>query len=230
MTTHYLHSGGLGDIIYALPYIRHHGGGVLHIKKSNGINVCADQFTALKGLLSWTGYVDPWPDNGICEYPWVDLNKFRAVADFQKPLPTTYFLAFGEPVPDDWSRRWLRAAPPKSPPYAVVHRTERYQDPAFDWKKVMAAAMDRYKGLVYFLGFRDEYLAFERACGVEIVHYPVFDLEVMAFMIEGADVLFCNQSVGLTIAQGLGRPYQLEVAPGFSSCILNLPNERLLNR
>jgi hypothetical protein len=251
MTTHYLHSGGLGDVIYALPYIRHHGGGVLHLKSWNPVNFTTiDAFRMLKPLLLQQEYIEdaieydsslPFGQYDPAVNIDVDLDGFRAVADFEKTLPTTYFLARGEPVPPDWSRPWLTspraigtvermADAVRKTSYALVHRTDRYRDPAFDWRPVLAQAADAHHGRVFFIGYPVEYFQFRRDTGCELRFLRTADLAEVARLIMGAEALYCNQSVSLTLAQGLGTPYRLEVAPGFSSCILNRPNERLLNR
>ncbi len=52
----------------------------------------------------------------------------------------------------------------------------------------------------------------------------------LAQLINGAEVLSCNQSLCLSIAQGLGKPYRLMVADNHTNCIHNVPNETLLNK
>jgi hypothetical protein len=236
----FLHSGGAGDIIYALPLVRHLGGGILHVKARNAFNTTCDVFKAVKRLLEHQSYVVSVLEHdsgyGLFEHDPriridINLDLFRRADVWVRKLPLCYFDAAGIVPPTNW-QPWL-VAEPRTPPgtrrgFAIVNRTLRYRDPRLNWKTLLSEIVERHE-CVCFLGLPEEHAAFEAEVGT-IAFLPTRDLLDAAHVIAAADALYCNQSACLSIAQGLGKAYHLEVAGGQSSCILGGPGERLLNR
>lgn len=246
---HFLHSGGAGDVIYSLPFIRQAGGGILHIKAKNILNSNCNVFAILKRLLLRQPYifdVVEYPSAyGFSEYDpripvEVDLDCFRkSAAIYERLLPLTYFDQLHVIPEKNWSRPWLTLAPADEifrplhdrGSYAIVNRTLRYRDPKVNWKTVLIEAARKH-GWLYFVGLQDEHADLTKEIGFQIPWLPTKDLLEVAGYISGADAVYCNQSAALTIAQALGKPYYLEVAPRHRSCIFGAhrgPNEHLLN-
>jgi hypothetical protein len=61
-------------------------------------------------------------------------------------------------------------------------------------------------------------------------YFKTNDALELAQLINEAEVISCNQSFALSIAQGLGKNYRLMVADNHTNCIHNVLNETLLNR
>lgn len=236
----FLHSGGAGDVIYALPYIRHLGGGTLYVKPCNPYNMVCNIYQAVVRLVACQPYMAGVIEHAIgygfhTHAPGikvdVDLDIFRRLAGLNtRPLPALYFEAAGLVPPLAATLApWLAIPPVPHVGGALVCRTARYQDPRLDWAGVLAAARQRH-GRVAFIGLPAEHVDFERLVGGPCPYLPTADLLEAAQAIAGADALYCNQGACLTVAQGMGKPYYLEVAPGHTNCILGGPGEKLLNR
>lgn len=235
----FLHSGGAGDVVYALPFVRQQGGGILYLKPWNPWNRACDVVQALRALLEREPYVlevrgyDPSyaflsHDPGIAID--CDLDLFRRVAGSgRRALPLAYFDAFGISPEPGWKRPWL-SAPPLFPEgirrFAVVSRTPRYRDPSLSWDAITDRAA-RDHGAVFYVGLPEEHALFERETGRRIPFFPTPNLLAAARVLAASEAVYSNQGAILTLAQALGRPVFLEAAPGQSSAILGL--EQVLN-
>jgi hypothetical protein len=144
--------------------------------------------------------------------------------------PLGYFDAFGVREPLDWNRPWLdvRPLPASRLGFALVTRTSRYRDPAFDWSWILRKIKARHKA-VFFVGFESEHQQFVKESG-EVEFLPTSDLLMLARYLKASEALYGNQSVCLTLAQALGTPYFLEPRPGLKRRVrLGLPGEHFLN-
>lgn len=230
----FLHSGSLGDIVYSLPTIKAMGGGRLYVKRAL-FHDGYDQFTAAEDLLAQQPYlfdVQPYPaqydqfqyDPNIR----IDFDLDQARRQPRRGvvhIVKRHMDAFGVRSAT-WRKPWLtvNGPAPVSFDYDVIHLTPRYRnDSRVDWRKVLAAI----PGLVFFIGFEREYRDFIRTAG-KVEYIPTRNLLEMAQVIKGSRALFCNQSVALTIAQGLGHPYFLERHPRRTNCLLYTLNEHIL--
>jgi hypothetical protein len=61
-----------------------------------------------------------------------------------------------------------------------------------------------------FIGLPEEYEAFKKLTGWNIEHYPTQTLLDVAEVIAGCEQFLGNQSVALSVAQGLRVPYAYE--------------------
>lgn len=251
MDVTFLHSGGCGDIIYSLPYVKMRGGGVMYIKPQNNYNNTMDNYEAMRHLLMAQEYITdvaPYPLTPVHELdPDIhidhDLDEFRKAPNIaHHNLMMAYFHGTGvnfDPVPH--RQPWLRAiglypavidrehSDNWSKPFALIHRTLRYQDQNLNWQRYLDNLKETYGNEVYFLGFEEEHVDFSGRWGaVRRLHTE--DIMQMAQLIVACDSLWCNQSVALTLAQAMGKTYYLEVAPDHSNTIMKTPNETLLNR
>lgn len=249
----YLHSGGCGDVIYSLPYLRSLGDNevTLLIKSTNNYNNVTNNYETLRPLLEEQPYIKSvewypplWVEQYDLSIPFdVDLDKFRRVAGYYPHLIQTFFMAFEKPIPGNWTAPWLYLNPSdewtatienlsKDGPYAVINRTQRYRHPEApkEWLKIMLALVQR-KIKLYFIGLQVELDDFQSEFGkfVEVTYIPTNDLLECARIMAGSELFLCNQSVCLTLAQGMGLKYALEVAPLHGNCNMGTKREILLS-
>lgn len=236
--TRFLHSGGAGDIIYSLPFVRHVGGGDFFVKPWNEHNKACDVYSAVRNLLNRQPYVgivtrsDPgrkFFDHDPAVPVDMDLDRFRKFVSMKgEPLPLGYFKAFEQAPPADWKKPWLEVDRrlPCHERFAIVSRTARYQHPELNWAPIVDRAIERY-GRVFFVGLGTEYGRFVAETKREIPWLHTEDLLDAAAYIAAADAVYCNQGPILTIAQALGKKCFLEVGPGYRWCVLGL--EEILN-
>lgn len=113
-----------------------------------------------------------------------------------------------------WQARSVEVELPQPPPIwldvkaehhhkIVVHRTARYQSPAFPWHLII----DKYHADIIFLGLPQEYADFQLKAGNRRIEYaPTVNLLQAAKIIKGSRLFIGNQSVMFWIAAGLGHP------------------------
>jgi hypothetical protein len=231
----FLHSGGLGDIIYSLPAVKRLGGGVLYVKHSNRKHRYCDQFEIARELLEQQPYiltVKPY-DAGYDFFEYdpavaidfdLDLSRVQARRLVDHHI-LSYLRTFKQAV-TDWEKPWLHVDDTRlvQEPYNLVHVTPRWRDgSSVNWSKIL----ERLELKTYFVGLGYEWLDFSIKYG-QIEHYPTENLLQLARLINHCEALYCNQSVALTIAQGLGKKYYLEKNPKRDNCIMHSQNENLL--
>lgn len=217
----YSHSGGHGDMIYSLPAVMRIGAGFYKTTFEE------KYYHNIKPLLEAQPYIKevlPATSPAIVTH---NLDLFRMTGGIGVvSLVLNHLRAFGLNE-TDWEKPWL-TVPQKQfikGKYALVNVTPRYPANGFDWLKEIAYLKMKYKK-VYYVGYEQDMIGpFE-----ELEYFRTDNALELAQLINGADVLSCNQSFALTIAQGLGKPYRLMVADNHTNCIFNTPNETLLNR
>jgi hypothetical protein len=105
------------------------------------------------------------------------------------------------------------------------HRNnERMHNSKVDWKRVMSSI----KGNVLFIGLPEEYLRFTVEYNVALPFALTKNMLEVARLIRDCDALYCNQSSALSIAQGLGKTYHLDVKPGKTNCLMCTNREYIL--
>lgn len=234
----FLHSGGLGDIIYSLPTIKALGGGIVYVKPHNHRHPYGNLYELMKDILLAQDYildVRPYvPDNGNWEFfqyrKDTPIDYDLDLARLQKKRGLIHIVkrhldAFNVDLPG-WQNPWLQVDDfyPMNEDYTLIHLTERWRgDMLIDWTKVLHSI----KGKVYFIGFTYEHLDFTIRHG-HIEHLQTDNIIHMARLVRDCKALYCNQSVALTIAQGLGKEYYLEQKPSKTNCLLLTPNENIL--
>lgn len=235
----FLTSGSLGDIIYALPTIRALGGGTLYVKESYFWPPYGNLYTAIKDMLYQQDCIqDVKPYSG-------DLPPFHY--DPEIKIDYDLDLALNQPLRGrnhniksclnafgisnaDWNKPFLKVEGLNQwtkfhdQPYSLIQLTPRWRDHTqINWERVYL----NITGNVYFVGFQDEYLDFMDKYGY-IQHIETANILELAILIRDCQALFCNQSVGLTIAQGIGKTYWLEQKPTKTNCLMYTPNENIL--
>lgn len=221
-----LSSGGLGDIVYSIPVMRELGVELLYVKQHYYRSPFTNLYEAIKSLVEFEGFkCQLYPDVPMYSYPVpanFDLDTFR-----KQPGRGRVF------IQDNMRRRfqlqlkaytpWL-SLPVTDGDYSVIHLTDRWRgEKLVDWNKVL----QRIEGKVYFIGLQHEWADFCYQYG-NIEWYATSDVLEMAELIAGCKALYCNQSVSLTLAQGLGKSYFLEAKPGKTNTLINQPIEHLL--
>lgn len=210
-------SGGLGDIIFALPTIRALGGGTLCICPSHftgnalhSANTVAskEQMQNIVPLLMLgTNYVRHVEVSETEQEARYDLNRFREYAHLEGPptIPEMILQTFGCDH-NQVRERWLDIKPRRvDMNMVVIHRTLRYQTGNFPWRELA----DKYAPETHFVGSMEEWSCFcDEAGYVPLHHCPT--LLDMAEFIAGSKLFAGNQSVGQAIAEGLKHRYVLE--------------------
>jgi ADP-heptose:LPS heptosyltransferase len=147
-----------------------------------------------------------------------NLDRFRNLfVDHSKAgnYVDCYANTFG--ITDTYTQMILRTTPWLTVPtprklegkVGVVNRTARWQAPTLP----DAYAQWREQGVdreCVFVGLPEEYEAFKKVSSWDIDYYPTPTLLDLAEVIAGADTYIGNQSLGLSLAIGLGTEYFCE--------------------
>lgn len=228
-------SGGCGDLVYSIPVMKKMGVTHVYVKESWYKHPHHSLYSVMKNLLEMQGF-EVFPIAGGYD-PMVyepglqvdfDMDRFRLIKGAgQKHIMVRMFQAF-DLTANNWNRPWLNVSGfPENEPdveYSLIHLTPRWRDNSrVNWKKVVRSI----RGKVYFIGFQEEHASFcQQADCIE--YFPTDNILQMAQLIRDCRALYCNQSVGLTLAQGLGKPYFLELKPGKSNTRMYTKNENIL--
>lgn len=238
MTKRFKHSGTFGDIIQSLALMKYFGGGefYLHLNQINFISnfyygrdpepihngkmtekdleFIKDFFLA-QDYISKVDVLDP-------NYTEIthNLDRFRPLFVYHPAnYVTTYCMAFGindKNIQDSISQGpWLTCPDPyvdNERPY-VINRTGRY---LYDQSKVKVRPQWntwKDRGLdekSIFVGLESEYEEFQQATGWKLKYKPTRNMLELAQVIAGSKMFIGNQSVALSLAQGLGVNYTFE--------------------
>lgn len=230
------HSGKIGDIVYSLPAVER------LMKKDNAKAVfylTEEWYKPLHRFLKRITYIADVvmvkDYNGIkIDY---DMDRFREegydIVDV--PLIRSYFKPFGLDE-TNWNDYFLvgRIEPPIMKPsyieddvYNLMNLTERTRT-GFDWKDYLT----NYSGPpIYFIGLPHEY---EYVKSIDLLnkvkgHLPTKDISDVFDCMCFCESLIGNQSVPVTLSQGLGTPNYLEIYY-WNGCVRNYrDSERFLN-
>lgn len=226
-------SGGLGDIVFAIPIMKQLQVTDIYVKESYYFPPYGTLYIAIKSLLQLQGFnVHPTPggpDPGIFE-PGLHIDHNLDHSLHQRcrgsnHIIISYLNTFNLPL-EGWATPWLSITEPATieGEYTLIHLTERWRrNSEVDWRHVLSTI----KGKVYFTGFQHEWLDFCTKYG-DVEWLPTTDILQMAILIRDAKALYCNQSVSLALAQSIGKDYYLEKKPGKTNCLMYTQNEHLL--
>ncbi|MGV3614777.1 MAG: glycosyltransferase [Fimbriimonas sp.] len=217
MTSTFLHSGKLGDLIYSLPAIRHFGGGTLYIRPEAvpgfteaNVRSAIPLLEALPYIASarqWSG--EPFQHN---------LDGFREMNPGGTNLVECHLRALGVHGVDHASP-WLSVAgATDGPPVVVARSLQRRGEPHF-WPTAYRAIRSE----AGFVGTAEEHRAFVREVG-PIPYLPTDDLLALAGVIAGARLFVGNQSCAYAICEGLKKPAIQEVDPEAPNCLFDRPD------
>jgi hypothetical protein len=238
------HMGKIGDVIFSLPTIRELGGGILYLPEQTP-DGCNGLYSSLKDLLLQQPYIKE-----VREYPSGLAYKEQAPGihididlDLARNQPMKgvihivkrYMDAFGVNY-SNWKEPWLQVKPFSSKTfrlpeeYCLINYTGRHIindqlkiKSSVNWKEVVKSI----KKPAFFVGRKDEYRNFvHHFAGIPSLQTD--NILQVALLIKGAHSIYCNQSSVLSIAQGLGKQYYLDVKPHKTNCLLYTDNEHLL--
>lgn len=238
----FTHSGNSGDLVFSVPTIHHLTGGekkaILYIKPAR--YVYGNQYDFVKDFLlqqdcikEVKSFIPPDDNWAYFNWPGLKFDYDLDTARHQKNrgrvhIVKRYFDQFG--ISKDHTLPWLKIdeEEKRDEKFALIHLTPRWSGLQYDWKRIYQEALTRH-GKVYFIGLQVEWLDFCIRFG-QIEHLPTENLLQMARLIRDAEALYCNQGVGLTIAQGLGKEYYLARNGMKTNCLLYTKNEHLYER
>ena len=238
----YKHSGTMGDIIYALPIMRHFGGGefYLHLNQIDWIGqhyygskpdpfhqgrMTQKDLDFMQSFFLAQDYITG------CEALDPNTTEITHNLDLFRPLfvnhPGNYVDIYAEAfkirAADQRSvlrnTPWLTVPnPAKSRDYEyVINRSARWTSP--DAEPAWRAIRDQAQGSAVFVGLPEEHRAFCKFADWDLPYQPTETLLELAEVIAGAEQFVGNQSLSLSLAIGLGTPFACELRR-------DLPQER----
>lgn len=224
----FTHGGATGDIIFSLPTIKAMGGGKLIIHSFH-----KQRYESVKKLIEVQDYIDSveWSDYKFGDA--IDLDKFRGYAGHHQNLVEAHFRGQNLSVEQNqwWRDGWLTLPDNQvmlnGIKYAVINRTTNYADPNFNWADEVAY-LRTIADEVFFIGYADEYLLFNKTFGTDVKYFNCDFLEG-AYLIKNAVMFTGCYSAWSTIAMGLGLTYRLEQAPNHTCSSLLMPRETIIN-
>jgi hypothetical protein len=229
------HSGKCGDILYSLPTAKALGVEVLYIPETT--DQCTGLYSNIRRLLEQQSFLKE-----IREYPWLggtygsytkdpaihldfDLDRHQEhPARGARNMLLRYADIFRVHV--DHRQPWLTVEGVREieHDYNLISLTPRFRDSSrVDWKRIY----DKIPKPVYFVGTVEEHEEFVNKIGY-ILRLESEDLLTFALYIKFCSALFCNQSCAVTIAQGIGKTYHLEVKPRKTNVLFYTINEHQL--
>lgn len=208
------HSGDMGDIIYALPIIKHLGPGNLtlspstvslkkklekynaeySITKSDGTlsGIDKEKFAFVKKLLKFQPYIKKLTHKPVTEK--INLDDFR-LHRTTNGICEKYVKTFKVPY-DIYESPWLLVEPKFVSPI-VVARSPRYQNSHFPWSQILKKYPD-----IIFVGLKIEHTNFCK----EVKKIPFYETKTawdLACVIGGSKLFIGNQSLPYAIAESL---------------------------
>jgi ADP-heptose:LPS heptosyltransferase len=193
-------TGDVGDLIYALPSIRHLGGGTIRLcsrgparepftqEKAGQL----EQFLKAQTYVSGVEYGDT-PGS-------VDLNGFRASAEASRSVIRCLSDFLGL-LPFDQNEAWLVHPMPTAGPPVIFARSPRVHGRNFPWAK----AVEKYRGRCAFVGLPEEHASFVAQFG-QVPYHPTKDWWEAGAVIAQCRLFLGNMSAPLAMAHGLGVP------------------------
>lgn len=232
----YYHCGDYGDIIYALPVIKHTGGGTLYLGRDikcepdrclprESINF--EKFKFLKSLLESQHYIkevifaEKYPENVTH-----DLNKFRRLFirttnqfnEFPNGSNVNLLDASLSSYDIDLSvknEKWLNVINSKIiNKKIVINRTERYHNIFNESDEAYKYVIKNYKNESVFVGTDREYALFIEKYGF-VERYIVSSAEELAQLIDQAYLFVGNASFSFALSESLKKENFLEKPDDF---------------
>lgn len=239
----FYHTGALGDFLYSLSvvkqlegkhsyliprYIKYRDAAEQEEPEYREFYSLVSELTRKQKYIEKIIEIDPFDYNQEWYKHTHDFTRFRNHFSLSQCSSITLAHALTLDQRIDFTKLkdpWLEvpAWNPFNSPFTLIHRTKHYHIPNFDWSSILVKETKP----IYFVGFYDEWKEFKQKNDLPIHYIPTPDLYTLARLIKGSSHLYCNSSVALVIAQGLGHPYSLE--NGQPHVAFGTPNETLLN-
>ena len=198
-----LHSGDMGDIIYAIPTLKHLEVGKIYLgtidpitkfRKAAALNI--------KRLLEKQGFeveITNSPQLYLIDY---NMDEFRSIESDLNRKHLGYYMALAQGVQDevDFKAKSITCKEPNKIATVVINRSSRYQNIKFDWNYLLSGLPCK----IIFIGLKYEYDRFcENTMLKNVSYYPTQDLWEATRVIAGSQVFIGNQSCPFAIAEGL---------------------------
>jgi len=217
------HSGALGDLIYALPVVKHFGGGefYLHLGQMDWIGMyyygsapnpfhqgrmTAQDYNYMQSFMRAQDYITEFdafsPEREITH----NLDRFRpAFVGHPTNYIDLYAQVFGIDQPLA-NQPWLTVPAPRPIPGRpiVINRTERWipPTPGAQWAEWRSQG---WADQAVFVGLENEYQKFQADTGWTTTPWVATPTMLdLAQVIAGASMFIGNQSSALALAIGLG--------------------------
>lgn len=235
MAKTFKHSGTLGDIVYGLALMKHFGGGdfYLHLDQVDWIGkhyygsepdpyhkgrMTQKDFEFMKDFMLAQDYIENFQTlDPALDAITHNLDRFRPLfVGHPSNYVNTYCMAFNinDPVVQTAisDGPWLSVPNPKpieDKPYVINRSPRGFTRPGCNdsWTLWKEEGVDK---LSVFVGLPSEYEAFKQLTGWDLDYHPTNTMLELASVIAGAEQFVGNQSVALSIAQGLRVPYAFE--------------------
>jgi len=187
------HSGGGGDMLYGLATMFHLGGGKLFLNLDH-----LPKF--YKTLLEKQPYIDEviYGIKGKVDY---DLDLFRQQNFYRFTILECHAMAFK--LKFDFTKPWLFNIKPKHVADIVINDTGklRWEGVTLDWEQLRG-----FEDRAVYIGLPHEYKNFCRDRNLNIPRVEIKNALDFARIIKGSKLYVCNQSTGLSLAEGMKVP------------------------
>lgn len=225
-------SGGAGDIVYSIPVARALGVTCYAIKENFYLPPHGNLYLTMANFMRSQGfdvectsgayYLSEFDPELKYDY---NFDLFREMTNRGKVhIIKNMALRFNVKL-HEWNAPFINNITPATDgPENLIHLTPRWREGSkVNWKLVL----QNMSGSVGFIGFQHEWIEFcQRYGSVEWINTR--DILQLAEYIAGSKRLYCNQSVALTIAQGLGKEYWLDKKLNKTNTLFFTKNENLL--
>lgn len=211
------HAGDRGDVVYALPLMRHMGITKLYLCPDGGTRerMTLASAKSLGALVREQPYMETCTFRNTPPEGAIDLNQFRRLLgpvyagryEYHN-LSALQLRWFGFQEHHE-TERWLWVTPKVPANPVIIARSGRYNSNHFDW----ALVMKKYGDRAAFVGSHEEHAVFQSRFGT-IQYQPTATLLELAQIIAGSELFIGNQSCPYAIAEGLKHPAILEWVPG----------------
>jgi len=212
-------SGDLGDCVVSLAPLVYRGNPTIYHLWDDGMT---------KGIVAREKFIRPFLESqpiikavrigrpNECDWRSEDF-RHRSLHDGFSNLAEVHarhakMFGFLADVPR-FDRPWLTLFDVKPHGRIVVNRSPRYHNDKFPWAKIVK----HYGKRLVFVGLDEEYEAFSHFGEIERVR--VKDMLELAHLIAGSSLFIGNQSVSMTIAEGLKLPRIQEACLWLPDCI-----------
>lgn len=198
----YKHSGKFGDMIFSLPTVIASGGGDYYLRSDMVPNIGrlfeAQPYMKVKVLSTaeWQAFV-----------PTHNLDLFRASSETSiiKMHLDAFKLKF------DLSQPYLFNIPTKKIAKIVINDSGGKVDSKFPGYTVNWSLLKPHEKECVFIGYEGEYTAFKEHRKLNVDFYKIQDLYEWAQIIQGSQLYIGNMTSGQCIAEGLKKPYCIDL-------------------
>lgn len=228
MNNIFKHVGDIGDIIAAMPVMRHFGGGDIVIcDPSVGQareSLKGARFTALKPLLCSQPYIRnvDWDDDPQCEATH-DFSNFRHNHIRCESLThwQSRHMGLGHSVSLE---PWISVTPSdEMSGKTLIACSPRYRDAGFNWRNMIRSAE------CIFVGLEWDYLKFTKDFAIENLPFRATgDFLELARLIAGSKLFIGNQSAPCWVAMAMGHPLIQQVWTYDPNSMIRRPNARFM--